>query len=76
MTTYPIEIDLTPHDPPTLRLRVVIGALVAGLALLLVLALATDTISFAADAVEHGRKVVRDGGTAARIAELDAEAGQ
>jgi len=71
MTTYPV--DRHPADPPTVRLCVVIGALVAGLTLLFVLALAADTISFAAHAVEHGREVVRDGGaTAARIAEIDA----
>ena len=60
MTTYPI--DRHPADPPTLRLSVVLGALVAGLALLFVLALATDAISFAADGLERGQEVVGSGG--------------
>jgi len=72
MMTYPI--DHRPADPPALRPRVVIGAFIAGVALLLGFGIATDTISFAADGITTGRETVRDGGssTADRIAELDA----
>lgn len=54
VTTYPIEIDRA-ADHPTLRLGVVLGALFAGLVLLAVLLIATDTIGFAADGIDRGR---------------------
>lgn len=74
MTTY--LIDHRPTDPPALRLRVAIGAFIAGVALLLGFGIATDTIGFAADGITTGREAVRDGGsTAGRIAELDAAYG-
>jgi|GEM_PF-3439754 len=73
MSTYPIEIDLTPHDPPALRLRVVIGALAAAVALLLVLAIAHSTVGTVGDGLERGQEFVKTGGaTKGRIAELDA----
>ena len=73
MTTYPI--DRHPADPPTLRLSVVLGALVAGLALLLALSVAHNAISTIGDGLELSHR------TADRISELDAmhedaEAGQ
>lgn len=74
MTTYPIEIDRRPADPPVLRLGVVLGTLAVGLVLLFVLLLATDTLSFAADGIDRGQAVVggETGGSADRIAQLDA----
>ena len=75
MTTYH-PIDRRPADPPTLRLSVVLGALVAGLALLLVLAIAHSTAGTVGDGMERGREIIRSGGTTAdRIAELDATYG-
>jgi len=77
MTTYPT--DRRPADQPALHLSVVLGALVAGLPLLLVLAIAHSTIGTVGDGMERGQEIIRSGGTTAdRIAELGTtyEAGQ
>lgn len=73
MTTYPIEVDRRPADPPTRWVRIVLGATAAGLALLLAVGIATGAIGYVAHGIATGREVVDSSGTTAdRIAHLEA----